>query len=198
MSAKRRPNSLRRWTLILAGCLIAVTMAMSSLGTVSATPTLTLTPDRGLCASRVLIEGTGLPPGQTLGLTARANASDLLVEFATPTVGADGSFVIDVDMSRAIPGCLIQPPPAGTQYVIFLGTDPLVFKGARPGARLLATATFTVTAAASPATPPGLPNTGGGGTVAPWLLASLLGDAGLAGLLAYVVLCSVRGRRGGR
>lgn len=163
MRAERGPQPILRRAGTLGACLLAIIAAVWSPGHAGAQPSLTLTPDRGPCTSRIAIHGAGLLPGQSLALSARASApgsSDLVLQFATPTSGADGTIAIEADIARALPGCQTGPPPAaGTTYTIFLGSNE------RPGQnRLLATATFTLTTTPVGATMPGLPNTGGGGT----------------------------------
>jgi hypothetical protein len=148
-----------RWwrALILSALLSGIIAAVSPVGAAAA---LALSPDHAPCSGTITISGTGLPPSQVLGLTARATkpASSAGIQFATPATDASGHFTIDTAVNKMIPGCVGGAiPPDGTEFTIYLTSDP----GAGASTQGLAMAVFTVGGTPSGSTP-GLPNTGGG------------------------------------
>ena len=127
----------------------------------AADPVLTLTPDHGSCDTEVALRGTGFPPGQELGIVARRTRpdSDFAITAATPTVAADGTFAVSGRMRNVTPGCPGgRAPDAGTEITFYVVTREIDGRGTT-----LASVVFT----ASSPSPPGLPNTGGGGAQAP-------------------------------
>lgn len=193
----------RPWRrLALAAVVWAALIAQGALAAVpvAAEPVVSLGPDRGPCATRATLRGTGFPPGQPIRLTvATEPRSGRAFGLRPPAVGADGAFALEVDMAIYAGPC--RPGsgvPVGTRFIFLVETDE--GSPSRLGT-LLATAVFTVTAspAASP-TPappmPGLPNTGGGSAATGQAWSSAWGGLALLLLVvlgkAYAVRLQVR------
>lgn len=203
MTRQRRARRITWWRLILAACMLGLVATPWPLGRAgAAAPALTVTPDRGPCIGRATLRGTDFPPGQAMQFFVRQTKPPtdhgVILSRLSLTVPADGAFTVELDLQEATPGCAVggrQQDPEGTEYTIFALTAER--GGPDPSDKLLAKAVFTV--AASPATPSGLPNTGGGRAQGSALLPGGLVVAGdLVALLAGTALCYGRFRRWGR
>lgn len=166
MTRQQSQYTVRWQGLILSICLLALALAYGPRVARAAVPTLALMPDRGPCTTQIMLKGSDFSAGQVVNLTAGVEGSNQAVRFASPTVAADGTFTLQVDMRRIEGGCGVNGVlqlPEGTRYRIIATTDEQL-------PQLLATAFFTL--ASSSSSTPGLPNTGGGGTARderPWM-----------------------------
>ena len=105
-------------SLVLVLPLILVLLAPAGGGSVSATPSLDLTPYRGPCTTTVTALGTAFLPGQSLTFSALLEGSpdDRAVVFTQATVGPDGGVAVTAEMSRLVAGCTDPNAVAGQQY----------------------------------------------------------------------------------
>ncbi len=189
MTGRRWRHDNWRWVFSLAANLFAVLalFCLPGMAHAAADPALTLEPDRGSCTAQLVIQGANFPPGQVIHLTARAGRNDVVIQFASSTVAADGTFTLQVDGQDIEPSCRASSGPLvpdGAVYTI-LGTRD------DPQRTVLARATFTLTTSAT--RPPGLPNTGAGGTQAHTLLP--VGSLVASGLLVAVGAALLRAAR---
>lgn len=141
----RRMHGHRIWQEIVQGaCLLAVVALLWPSGMVGAAdqvPVLTLEPERGSCASPLVIRGTDFPPGQVVDLTAGAARTDVVRRLARPTVAPDGTFIVRVEMWQLEATCRFPPEQRvadGTPYTILASVG-----GDSPGT-LLAGAVFVL------------------------------------------------------
>lgn len=185
-----------RWAFRVSICLaagVALLWPGSVLGAIgSQAPALTLEPERGPCATELVVRGANFPPGETIALTSRAGREDIVFQLATPLVATDGTFAVRVALWQMEPTCRFprERRVAGENLYTILAT----VGGDRPGT-VLARATFTLTEAAESL--PGLPNTGGGGLAGqPWPPAWGASLAVLLAALGGVFMARPRPRRG--
>ncbi len=195
MTGHRVRRDVERWALALTTFLLVSIGALLPPQAVQAAPTLTLTPNRGFCAhppTSINVRGTDFPPGQVLEIYNFDEPTPFRpaigVRVGVTTVGADGTFSIEVPLPNCGPGTR-----EGYRYTIAAYRQEDRGQGI---AAALATATFTVSS--SPAPPPGLPNTGGGGTQARVLSPGLLVVGGLLAAAGATLLRPVRLRRRAR
>ncbi len=149
--------------LTLAACLLIVLAATWPTEPVraDADPTLTLDPDRASCTDRIVVRGRDFLPGQALTLIAFWPGGGNATPIGRATVPSDGTFAIEVEVREFAGSCEGETALRdGTRFII----NAVIDQGPSLGGPL-STATFTLSSAsaASPS-PPGLPNTGGGGT----------------------------------
>jgi hypothetical protein len=130
---------------------------------------LTLAPDRGSCADRIVARGAAFPASRAVTLSAvqtgpgSARSSAYRV-FTRPIAGANGAFTVEFALPPIAPhgcghcgvnGC--GADPTGERYTITAIGDA----GPGGGGAAVARAVFTVTSASLPL--PAAPRTGGGG-----------------------------------
>lgn len=168
MLIHRLRRHVRPQPLALTTYLLVMIAAVWPLAAVRAAtdPVLSLEPDRAPCTGRIVVRGRHFPPGQVISLVAFLPGGGRATEIARATVPTDGILAIGVEVREFVGACDSGPAQRdGTRYIINAvrtqGSSQDIF---------LATATFILSS--SPATTPGLPNTGGGGAQSGALLAA--------------------------
>jgi hypothetical protein len=123
----------------------------------------------------VVVRGGGFQPGQAVTFIAFRPGGGNAFRLGRTVAADDGAFAAELEVQQIFGAC--NPAPGGeTRYIINANID----RGDGSGGGFLATATFIIL---SPASMPGLPNTGAGGwaTGQPW---SPTWESALALLLA--------------
>ena len=176
MGAMRRPAQRVVWRLGLAiWCLAAATCAWPLGVSAQPAPAITITPDRGRCGQAATIRGEGFPPGNQVTLRGPRDAvsghrSSAYQEVST-VVAADGTWTIVTTLF-----C----PSGDSTWVLVDSLSYTCLPSFLPCIETL----FEVSSLPLPPSPgvgyakglrvritsarlPGVPNTGGGGAVAP-------------------------------
>lgn len=162
-----------RWPLVVSACVAVVgalvwPMYVPRLGATTAQPTLALRPARGRCEITnppIAVQGEHFPPNILVTITVHVPRIGTAPDTVVPGAGegrTDDNGVLTGTVALANCG---PATPDGTQFEALATQDPRP-NGVGPVSPnpnpLLARATFTVDSTVTP-TPPGLPNTGGGG-----------------------------------
>lgn len=147
-------------TVILSVWVAALAALVWPRGAMHAAPSITIAPERVPCDGRLAVRGGGFSPGQAVAFVAFRPGGGNATPLGRAAAADNGAFAAEVEVRQIAGAC--NPAPGGeTRYIINAVTD----RG-NGGGSFLATAAFIIL---SPASMPGLPNTGGGGLVAqPW------------------------------